>query len=41
MNNQDVKKTNRIKIAETTVFPTVTYGSKSWTVRNEERKKEN
>jgi len=28
-----------IKIAETVIFPAVTYGSESWTVRKKERKK--
>jgi hypothetical protein len=39
MKNQDVKKTNKIKIAETRVFPTVTDRRESWMVRNKERKK--
>jgi hypothetical protein len=39
MNNQDVKKTTKAKIAETTVFPTVTHRRESWMVRNKERKK--
>jgi len=39
MKDQDVKKTTKIKIAETVLFPTVTYGSKSWMVRKKERKK--
>jgi hypothetical protein len=34
MKDWDVKKTTKIKIAETIIFPTVTYGSESWTVRN-------
>jgi hypothetical protein len=29
----------KIKIAGTIIFPTVTYGSESWTVRKRERKK--
>jgi hypothetical protein len=33
MKVRDDKKTTKIKIAETIIFPTVTYGSKSWTVR--------
>jgi hypothetical protein len=37
--NRDVKKATKIKIAETIIFPTVTYGSESWTERKEERKK--
>jgi hypothetical protein len=36
MKDRDVKKTTKIKRAETIVFPTVTYGSKSWTVRKKE-----
>jgi len=39
MKDQDVKKAIEIKIAETVIFPTVTYGSKSRTVRKKERKK--
>ena len=39
MKNQDVKKATKIKIAETVIFPTVTYGSESWMVRKKERKK--
>jgi hypothetical protein len=39
MKDPDVKKTTKIKIAETMIFPTVTYGNESWTVRNKERKK--
>ena len=39
MKNRDVKKATKIKIAETIIFPTVTYGTESWTVRNKERKK--
>ena len=31
--------TVKIKIAETIIFPTVTYGSESWTVRKKGRKK--
>jgi len=37
--DQDIKKATKIKIAETIVFPTVAYGSESWTVRKKERKK--
>jgi hypothetical protein len=33
MKDQDVKKATKIKIAETVIFPTVTYGSESWTER--------
>jgi len=39
MKDRNVKKTTKIKIAETIIFPTVTYGSESWTVRKRERKK--
>jgi hypothetical protein len=39
MNNKDVKKATKIKIKETTIFPALTYGSESWTVRKKERKK--
>jgi hypothetical protein len=39
MKDRDVKKAIEIKIAETTIFPTVTHGSESWTVRERERKK--
>jgi hypothetical protein len=39
MKDQDVMKATKIKITETIIFPTVTYGSESWTVRKKERKK--
>ena len=39
MKDRDVKKATKIKTAETIIFPTVTYGSESWTVRKKERKK--
>jgi hypothetical protein len=39
MKEWDVKKATKIKRAETIIFPTVTYGSESWTVRKKERKK--
>jgi hypothetical protein len=39
MKDQDVKKATKIKIAETIIFLTVTYGSESWTVWKKERKK--
>jgi hypothetical protein len=39
MKDRGVKKATKIKIAETIIFPTVTYGSESWTVRKKERKK--
>jgi hypothetical protein len=39
MKDQDIKKATKIKIAEMVIFPAVTYGSESWTVRKKERKK--
>jgi hypothetical protein len=39
MKDRNVKKSTKIKIAETIIFPTVTQGSESWTVRKRERKK--
>jgi hypothetical protein len=39
MKNQNAKKVTKIKIAESIIFSTVTYGSVSWTVRKRERKK--
>jgi hypothetical protein len=39
MKDLDVKKATKIKIAVTIIFPTVTYGSESWTVRKREKKK--
>jgi hypothetical protein len=30
MKDWDIKKATKIKIAETIIFPTVTYGSESW-----------
>jgi hypothetical protein len=39
MKDRVIKKATKIKIAETIIFLTVTYGSESWTVRNKERKK--
>jgi hypothetical protein len=39
MKDRDVKKATEIKIAETIIFPTVTYGSESWKVRKKEKKK--
>jgi len=39
MKDRDVTKATKIKIAETIIFPIVTYGSESWMVRNKERKK--
>jgi hypothetical protein len=37
--DRDVTEATKIKIAETIIFPIVTYGSESWTVRKKERKK--
>jgi hypothetical protein len=34
-----LKRATKIKIVETIIFLTVTYGSESWTVRKKERKK--
>ena len=39
MKDQDVTEATKIKIAETILFPIVTYGSESWTVRKKDRKK--
>jgi len=39
MKDRNVKKATKIKIEETIIFPTVTYGSESWTVRKKERQK--
>jgi hypothetical protein len=39
MKDRDVMAATKIKIAETIIFPTVTYGSESWTVRKKDRKK--
>ena len=39
MKYRDIKKATKIKIAETIIFPTLTCGSESWTVRKKERKK--
>jgi hypothetical protein len=33
MKDRDIKKATKIKIAESIIFPTVMYGSESWTVR--------
>jgi hypothetical protein len=38
MKDRGIKKATKVKIAETIIFPTVVYGSESWTVRNKERK---
>jgi hypothetical protein len=37
--DQDIKKAIKFKLAETIIFPTGTYGSERWTVRNKDRKK--
>jgi hypothetical protein len=39
MKDRDVTATTKSKIVETMIFPTVTYGSESWTLRKKERKK--
>jgi hypothetical protein len=39
MKERDLKKATKIKIAETIIFPTVPYGSESWTALKKERKK--
>jgi hypothetical protein len=39
MKDRDVKKITKIRIAEIIIFPTVTYGTESWTVRKKKRKK--
>jgi len=39
MKDRDVTATTKSKIVETVIFPIVTYGSESWTVRKKERKK--
>ena len=39
MKDRDVTKATKTEIAETIIFPIVTYGSESWMVRNKERKK--
>jgi len=39
MKDRNVKKATKIKIADTIIFPTVTYASESWTLRKRERKK--
>ena len=38
LKDKNVSKQTKIKIAETLVFPIVTNGSKSWTMRKEDRK---
>jgi hypothetical protein len=39
MKDRDVMVTTKIKIAETIIFPTVTYGNESWAMRKKDRKK--
>jgi hypothetical protein len=39
MKDRDVTVTTKSKIVETMIFPIVTYGSESWTLRKKERKK--
>jgi hypothetical protein len=39
MKDWDVTATTKSKIVETIIFPIVTYGSESWTLRKKERKK--
>jgi len=39
MKDWDVTATTKSKIVENIIFPIVTYGSESWTVRKKERKK--
>jgi hypothetical protein len=39
MKDRDVTATTKSKIVETIIFPIVTYGSESWTLRKKERKK--
>ena len=39
MKDRDVMANTKSKIVENMIFPIVTYGSKSWTVRKKERKK--
>jgi hypothetical protein len=38
MKDRDVMVATKIKIAETIIFPIVTYGSESWMVQKEDRK---
>jgi hypothetical protein len=40
MKGWDVTKATKIKVAETIIFPTVTYQSESWPVREKKKKKE-
>jgi hypothetical protein len=39
MKDRGVTATTKSKIVETMIFPIVTYGSESWTLRKKERKK--
>jgi hypothetical protein len=39
MKDRDMMATTKSKIVETMIFPIVTYGSESWTLRKKERKK--
>ena len=39
MKDREVKKATKIKTAENIIFPTVTHGSQSWTVRKKESEK--
>jgi hypothetical protein len=39
MKDRDVTVTTKSKIVETMIYPIVTYGSESWTLRKKERKK--
>ena len=39
MKDRDVTVATKVKIAETMIFPIVTYRSESWTVRKKDRKK--
>jgi hypothetical protein len=39
LKDSDIRKGTKIKIAETLVFPAVTYGSESWMVRKRDRKR--
>jgi hypothetical protein len=39
MKDRDVMVATKVKIAETIIFPIVTYGSQTWIVRKKERKK--
>ena len=41
LKDKNVTKQIKIKIAQTLVFPIVTYGSESWTMRKKDRKKKN